>query len=243
MPLLLGWRRNVWRKSSAANKSAQADYLWLSMSRLRITEIFHSLQGESRSVGWPTVFVRLTGCPLRCGYCDTTYAFKGGDWLELDDVLQQVAQHKAHYVTVTGGEPLAQKGCLELLRSLCDQGYEVSLETSGAMDVADVDPRVVKVMDLKTPASGEMARNLYANIDHLNAHDQVKFVIADQQDYDWSCEQLQSYQLDQKCEVLFSPVQGELKPSDLADWIIRDHLPVRFQVQLHKYLWGDEPGR
>ena len=213
------------------------------MSSLRITEIFFSLQGESRSVGWPTVFVRLTGCPLRCGYCDTTYAFKGGESREIDDILENVAAYGARHVTVTGGEPLAQKACLELLERLCDAGYEVSLETSGALDIADVDERVVVVMDLKTPSSGELERNLYSNIDHLKRDDQVKFVIADQADYAWSCEQLQKWSLDQRCEVLFSPVQGELVPSQLADWIVRDRLPVRFQLQLHKILWGNEPGR
>jgi len=212
-------------------------------ARLRISEIFHSLQGESRSVGWPTVFVRLTGCPLRCGYCDTTYAFKGGTTLELDDILHQVAAFGAHYVTVTGGEPLAQKDCLSLLSALCDTGYEVSLETSGALDVSEVDPRVSKVMDLKTPSSGELERNLYANIRHLLAHDQVKFVIGDEQDYAWSREQLAHYQLAERCEVLFSPVADALAPATLAEWILRDRLPVRFQVQLHKILWGNEAGR
>ena len=213
------------------------------MSELRITEIFLSLQGESRSVGWPTVFVRLTGCPLRCGYCDTTYAFKGGESMSIDSILAQVAQHGVRHVTVTGGEPLAQKQCLPLLERLCDEGYAVSLETSGAIDLAGVDPRVVRVMDLKTPSSGEMERNLYDNIQYLSAQDQVKFVIGDEADYAWSCEQLDRFQLADRCEVLFSPVQGKLSPATLADWIVRDRLPVRFQVQLHKLLWGDEPGR
>ena len=212
-------------------------------TRLRITEIFHSLQGEARSVGWPTVFVRLTGCPLRCVYCDTSYAFKGGETLEIGEILEQVAAYGAHHVTVTGGEPLVQKGSLELLTRLCDQGYEVSLETSGALDVGEVDPRVIKVMDLKTPSSGECERNRYANIEHLLAHDQVKFVIADDADYRWSCEQLEHYALAERCEVLFSPVAGSLPPVRLAEWILRDHLPVRFQIQLHKYLWGEEAGR
>jgi len=213
------------------------------MSELRITEIFLSLQGESRSVGWPTVFVRLTGCPLRCGYCDTTYAFKGGESMSIDSILAQVAQHGVRHVTVTGGEPLAQKQCLPLLERLCDEGYAVSLETSGAIDLAGVDPRVVKVMDLKTPSSGEMDRNLYANIQYLSPRDQVKFVIGDEADYAWSCEQLDRFHLAEQCEVLFSPVQGKLPATNLADWIVRDRLPVRFQVQLHKLLWGDEPGR
>ena len=213
------------------------------MSRLRITEIFHSLQGESASVGWRTVFVRLTGCPLRCGYCDTTYAFKGGEWWDIDAILEQVAGFDARYVTVTGGEPLAQPQCLTLLRALCDAGYRVSLETSGALDVSAVDPRVVKVMDLKTPASGECGRNLYTNIDHLHPQDQVKFVIADEADYLWSRDVLRSRNLNARCEVLFSPVAGQLAPALLADWILRDRLDVRFQLQLHKLLWGGEPGR
>ncbi|MCW8905827.1 MAG: 7-carboxy-7-deazaguanine synthase QueE [Sedimenticola sp.] len=213
------------------------------MTRLRITEIFHSLQGESDSVGLPTTFVRLTGCPLRCGYCDTAYAFKGGEWMDLPQIMQRVAGFGARYVTVTGGEPLAQEGCHELLGALCDAGYRVSLETSGALDIAPVDPRVVNVMDLKTPASGEMERNLYENIDHLKPRDQVKFVICDEGDYHWSRDQLEKWQLAERCQVLFSPVAGQLEPSQLADWILRDRLPVRFQIQLHKYLWGDVSGR
>ncbi len=213
------------------------------MSRLRITEIFHSLQGESASVGWRTVFVRLTGCPLRCGYCDTTYAFKGGEWREIDQILSEVASYGARHVTVTGGEPLAQTECTTLLGALCDAGYSVSLETSGAIDISVVDPRVIRVMDLKTPGSGEVERNLYDNIQHLNAGDQVKFVIADRTDYDWSREQLARWDLTSRCEVLFSPVADVLAPAQLADWILRDRLDVRFQLQLHKILWGNEPGR
>jgi 7-carboxy-7-deazaguanine synthase len=213
------------------------------VSRLRITEIFHSLQGESASVGWRTVFVRLTGCPLRCGYCDTAYAFKGGAWYEIDDILREVASYAARHVTVTGGEPLAQEACTTLLTSLCDAGYVVSLETSGAIDIAGVDPRVIKVMDLKTPGSGEVERNRYDNIPHLAAGDQVKFVIADQADYDWSREQLGRWGLAKRCEVLFSPVADVLAPAQLAEWILRDRLDVRFQLQLHKILWGNEPGR
>ncbi|ACL73306.1 7-carboxy-7-deazaguanine synthase QueE [Thioalkalivibrio sulfidiphilus] len=211
--------------------------------RLRITEIFLSLQGESRSVGWPTVFVRLTGCPLRCGYCDTEYAFTGGEWMSLEAVLAQVASHGVHHVTVTGGEPLAQRACLELLTRLCDAGYEVSLETSGALDVAAVDPRVVKVMDLKTPASGEAGRNRYENLGYLSLKDQVKFVICDRADYEWARQTVATHDLTARCEVLFSPSYGQLAPRDLADWIVADRLPVRFQLQLHKILWGEEQGR
>jgi 7-carboxy-7-deazaguanine synthase len=213
------------------------------MARLRLTEIFHSLQGEAAHVGWRTVFVRLTGCPLRCGYCDTAYAFKGGEWWDLDAILAEVDRHRVRYVTVTGGEPLAQPDCLDLLTALCDSDYEVSLETSGALDIADVDHRVTKVMDLKTPSSGECERNLYANVDHLLPDDQVKFVIGDEADYRWSCEQLAGFELPERCDVLFSPVAGQLAPADLADWILRDRLDVRFQLQLHKVLWGDTPGR
>ena len=211
--------------------------------QLRIFEIFYSLQGETRTVGLPTVFVRLTGCPLRCTYCDTEYAFSGGDWLGLDEIVKTVAAFKAKYVTVTGGEPLAQKHCNDLLVKLCDEGYEVSLETSGAMSMAEVDSRVVKVMDLKTPASGEVEKNHYENIDYLDDKDQLKFVICDQLDYEWACSMLEKYKLAKRCEILFSACHGELKERDLADWILRDNLPVRMQVQLHKYLWGDEPGR
>jgi 7-carboxy-7-deazaguanine synthase len=211
--------------------------------RLRITEIFHSLQGESATIGWPTVFVRLTGCPLRCGYCDTAYAFQGGSWLGLDEILARVGRYRTRYVTVTGGEPLAQKNCLALLTRLCDAGYHVSLETSGALDVAGVDPRVVKVVDLKTPGSGEAGRNRYDNLARLLPHDQVKFVICDRADYDWSVTMLHEYAIDRRCEVVFSPSHGQQDATELAEWILADELPVRMQVQLHKYLWGDEPGR
>lgn len=213
------------------------------MSRLRITEIFFSLQGETRTVGLPTVFVRLTGCPLRCSYCDTSYAFQGGNWFEIEDILQQVASYNAHYVTVTGGEPLAQKPCIELLSRLCDEGYEVSLETSGALDISTVDPRVIKVVDVKTPGSNEAEKNLYENFSHLLPHDQVKFVICNRNDYEWAKKILAGYQLTENCEVLFSPSYQEQKAGELADWIIEDQLPVRMQIQLHKYLWGDVPGR
>lgn len=210
---------------------------------LRITEIFYSLQGESHTVGWPTVFVRLTGCPLRCGYCDTSYAFQGGEWMLLDEVLAQVAGYRTRYVTVTGGEPLAQKTCIPFLVKLCDAGYEVSLETSGALDIAEVDSRVCKVVDIKTPGSGEDRKNRWQNLECLTAQDQIKFVICDRADYDWAKAILTQHQLDARCEVLFSPVFGRLEARTLADWILQDQLPVRFQLQLHKILWGDEPGR
>lgn len=210
---------------------------------LRITEIFLSLQGESSTVGLPTVFVRLTGCPLRCVYCDTTYAFKGGENRNIDDIVDEVLSFGVQHVTVTGGEPLAQKRCINLLRVLCDKGLSVSLETSGAIDVSDVDPRVMKVMDLKTPSSGELTRNLMSNLEYLNAQDEVKFVIGDEADYDWSVEQLKTHAIDERCKVLFSPVQGQFSPTELADRIVADRLPIRFQFQLHKLLWGDKPGK
>ena len=211
--------------------------------RLRITEIFYSLQGEARTVGFPTVFVRLTGCPLRCGYCDTTYAFHGGEWLTFDAILSRVAEYTPRYVTVTGGEPLAQAGCRALLARLARQGYEVSLETSGALDIADIHPRVSVVMDLKTPGSGECERNRYENIPRLRRHDQVKFVIADRADYDWSVNQVRTHGLLDRCEVLYSPVHGALDPTTLAEWMLQDRLPARLQVQLHKLLWHGAPGR
>lgn len=224
-------------------REANAGELGDQPDKLRISEIFFSLQGESRSVGYPTVFVRLTGCPLRCGYCDTEYAFQGGQWITLDAVEADVAQYVARYVTVTGGEPLAQKNCLPLLERLCDAGYEVSLETSGALDVAMVDPRVVKVMDLKTPGSGEEAKNRWQNLVHLKWRDQIKFVLCDRTDYEWACSVIAQHALADRCELLFSPSFGQLKPQTLADWILADRLPVRFQLQLHKLLWGEEPGR
>ncbi|WP_240342317.1 7-carboxy-7-deazaguanine synthase QueE [Methylococcus sp. EFPC2] len=213
------------------------------MQLLRITEIFHSLQGESRSAGWPTVFVRLTGCPLRCVYCDTEYAFSGGAKMSIAEILDRVRSHGAHYVCVTGGEPLAQKACPELLRALADEGYEVSLETSGAFDVSEVDPRVVKVVDLKTPSSGEVERNRYENLALLGPKDQIKFVILNDEDYRWAIDKLQQYDLPARCEVLFSPAVGYQDPTELAEKVLRDRLPVRFQIQLHKILWGNQVGR
>jgi 7-carboxy-7-deazaguanine synthase len=213
------------------------------MDDLRVTEIFYSLQGESRTVGWPTVFVRLTGCPLRCVYCDTSYAFSGGERQSLEQILDTVAGYAPRFVCVTGGEPLAQKGCQTLLIQLADAGYEVSLETSGAMDVSGIDPRISKVMDLKTPSSEEARRNLYGNLAFLTANDQIKFVIMDDADYQWSVEQLRQHRLAERCEVLFSPAVGYQDATELADKILNDRLPVRFQMQLHKLLWGDAHGR
>ncbi|MDR3477897.1 MAG: 7-carboxy-7-deazaguanine synthase QueE [Gammaproteobacteria bacterium] len=201
------------------------------MSQLHITEIFFSLQGETRTVGLPTVFVRLAGCPLHCLCCDSAYAFLGGDWVEIDDILKEVASYGAHYVTLTGGEPLAQEACLSLLERLCNAGYEVSLETSGALDVSGVDNRVVKVVDIKTPGSGEMDRTLFANLDHLFPHDQIKFVIGGREDYDWAKIILEKYKLTERCQVLFSPGSDEQSTRKLADWIIEDRLKVRLQIE------------
>jgi 7-carboxy-7-deazaguanine synthase len=211
--------------------------------RLRINEIFHSLQGEADSVGFRTVFVRLTGCPLRCRYCDTEYAFHAGDWHEVDSIVESVRAFEAAHVCVTGGEPLAQPNCLVLLERLCDAGFKVSLETSGAMSIGRVDPRVARVVDVKTPGSGEAARNLVENFPLLTPHDQVKFVICSRQDYDWSKAYLQEHSLSERCQVLFSPSYTEVPAATLADWILADRLPVRFQLQLHKVLWGDVPGK
>jgi 7-carboxy-7-deazaguanine synthase len=210
--------------------------------RLRVSEIFHSIQGEADAVGWPTVFVRLTGCPLRCVWCDTEYSFQGGQWQDIDDLVAQVAAFDTRHVCVTGGEPLAQKRCLVFLERLCDAGHEVSLETSGALDVSVVDARVHKVMDLKAPGSGEVARNLWSNLDHLNAHDQVKIVIADRADYEWARDVVREHAIPERCMVLFSPVYGKLHPRQLAEWILEDRLPVRLQVQMHKQLWGEASG-
>jgi 7-carboxy-7-deazaguanine synthase len=211
--------------------------------RVRITEIFRSLQGEGATAGAPTVFVRLTGCPLRCVYCDTAYAFHGGESRSVDDVIATVAGLGSHHVCVTGGEPLAQPGCLSVLTRLCDAGHEVSLETSGALDIAAVDPRVSRVLDLKTPGSGECERNLWENIGQLTAHDQIKFVLCDRNDFDWAVDQIHQRRLDGICPIWFSPVWESLNPRDLADWIVAEQPPVRLQLQLHKIIWGDEPGR
>lgn len=211
---------------------------------LRITEVFYSLQGETRTAGLPTVFVRLTGCPLRCQYCDSAYAFTGGTIRTLDSIMEQVAGFKPRYVCVTGGEPLAQPNAIPLIKQLCDAGYEVSVETSGALDISKVDTRASRVVDLKTPASEESHRNRYENIELLTPNDQVKFVICSRDDYDWAVSKLIQYGLDRRVsDVLFSPSKGQISGTELADWIVADNLPVRFQLQLHKLLWNDEPGR
>jgi len=223
--------------------AVQSESTPASAVRLKLTELFLSIQGEADAVGWPTVFVRLTGCPLRCGYCDTAYAFSGGDWVTLGEVLERVAAFGVQRVCVTGGEPLAQKAALPLLTALCDAGYGVSLETSGAIDVSQVDTRVVKVMDLKTPASGEMHRNRLENLPLILESDQIKFVICDRADYEWSRAMVRDHSLDARCSVLFSPGHETLPPHQLADWLLEDRLPVRLQVQLQKYLWGNARGK
>jgi len=210
---------------------------------LKITEVFHSLQGEARQAGLPTVFVRLTGCPLRCTYCDSEYAFFGGEWKHFDELLEIIASFGTPHVCVTGGEPLAQKRCAEFLVKLCDAGYSVSLETSGAVDIALADQRVSRVMDLKTPDSGEESKNLWSNIEALTPHDQVKFVLCSREDYDWARRKLEEYSLSDRCEVLFSPSWGQVDAAQLAEWVLKDRLPVRFQLQLHKILWGDVAGK
>ena len=210
---------------------------------LKINEIFFSIQGETSRVGLPTIFIRLTGCPLRCVYCDTEYAFHEGNMITLDDIMKNISEYETKHVTVTGGEPLAQENCRPLLILLCDAGYDVSLETSGAQDISNIDSRVARIVDLKTPASGEADKNLYDNLQYLTTHDQVKFVICDREDYQWSKEKLVTYKLNEQCEVLFSGSHGELQSSQLAGWILQDQLPVRLQIQLHKYLWGDVPGK
>jgi len=211
-------------------------------ARLKITEIFYSLQGEARNVGLPTVFVRLTGCPLRCSYCDTAYAFSGGEWMDIAAIIENIKQYKTSHITVTGGEPMAQKDCVELLKQLCDLNYDVSLETSGAILLDAVDERVIKILDVKTPASNEDSKNRFENFALLNSQDQLKFVICDENDYLWSKQIIGQYQPENRCEILFSPSADQLDARTLADWILRDQLNVRFQIQLHKYLWGDRPG-
>mgnify|MGYP001940380503 FL=1 len=220
-----------------------SDIVQSPLPRLKITEIFTSLQGEANTAGWPTVFVRLTGCPLRCQYCDTAYAFHGGIWWDIDDIVAEVLAQGVRHVCVTGGEPLAQKRCLVLLQKLCDAGMDVSLETSGALDVSAVDPRVSRVVDIKTPGSAEVARNRWENLPLLTARDQIKFVICSREDYDWAKALLAEHELVKRCTVFFSPSKGEITARQLADWIVEDRLPVRFQMQLHKILWNDEPGR
>ncbi len=210
---------------------------------IRLTEVFYSLQGEANTVGLPTVFIRLTGCPLRCVYCDTAYAFTGGYVIDLEELCTQVQQYPTKYITITGGEPLAQPACLTLSKKLLDAGYYVAVETSGALDISKLDPRAIKVMDLKTPSSGEQQQNLYTNLDYLTAQDQIKFVLATEADYQWAVSQMLEYDLTQKCQVLFSPVQGQMSPKLLADKILQDQLQVRFQIQLHKYLWDDAQGK
>ena len=209
---------------------------------LKITEIFFSLQGEARDAGKPTVFIRLTGCPLRCVYCDSEYAFHGGEWVHIDQIMEQAASYNTKYVCVTGGEPLAQKRCHELLRKLCEAGYKVSLETSGAMDVSRVDKRVSRVLDIKTPDSGELERNLWANLDELTSNDQVKFVICSRRDYDWAVAEIRSRGLEENTEILFSPAWEQQDATELSAWVLEDQVAVRVQLQLHKILWGDVPG-
>ncbi|MDH3915918.1 MAG: 7-carboxy-7-deazaguanine synthase QueE [Chromatiales bacterium] len=211
--------------------------------RLKITEIFLSIQGEATTSGWPTVFIRLTGCPLRCRYCDTAYAFHGGEWMALEAILERVAASGVRHVCVTGGEPLSQRNCTELMSRLCDTGFEVSIETSGALDVAGIDERVQKVMDLKTPGSGESDRNLMSNLGYLSSRDVLKFVICDRYDYEWARALVRDENLNDVCQIFFSPSWGQVNGADLAEWIMEDKLPVRLQVQLHKVLWGDQPGR
>jgi 7-carboxy-7-deazaguanine synthase len=227
----------------SATLASRPDDIVATAPRVKLTEIFLSIQGEADSVGWPTVFVRLTGCPLRCQYCDTQYAFYGGEWFSLDVVEQKVKEFGVRHVCVTGGEPLAQKHCVELLERLCNAGFQVSLETSGALDVSQVDARVARVIDIKTPGSNEVARNRLDNLDALRATDQLKFVICSRTDFEWSCDFVRDRNLTQQCTVLFSPSATQIEARDLAQWILDERLPVRMQVQLHKVLWGDTPGR
>lgn len=210
--------------------------------KLRITEIFHSLQGESLTVGLPTVFVRLTGCPLRCSYCDTDYAFGGGEWMSYQEILDDIKQYNCDNVCITGGEPLAQKRVFDFFKLLCDEGFDVSTETGGAHDISELDQRVMTVMDLKTPDSNEMSRNLYTNLEHLKPTDQVKFVVCSRKDYEWCKMTMAEHAITDKCTVLFSPSYGQVEYSDLAEWILKDRLKVRMQVQLHKVIWGEKTG-
>ena len=226
-----------------AMNPATTDKKTIGLGTLKVNEIFFSIQGESTCTGLPTVFIRLTGCPLRCNYCDTAYAFYQGKNLSIKDILREIARYRTKFVTVTGGEPLAQKTCCDLLGQLCDEGYHVSLETGGSLDISGVDERVMRIVDIKTPGSGESSRNRHSNLALLTAHDQIKFVICDRQDYEWSRAMLHDMQLNERCEILFSPSHGQLDAAMLADWILEDQLPVRLQIQLHKYLWGDVPGR
>lgn len=211
-------------------------------TQLRITEIFHSLQGESVTVGLPTVFVRLTGCPLRCQYCDTAYAFSGGEVFSLDEIINKVAAYECKQICITGGEPLAQPACIDLMKRLCDEGYSVSIETSGARDISAVDKRVMIVMDLKTPDSQEVDKNLMTNLQYLKLSDQIKFVLCSREDYEWACDMIIKHRLNECAQLLFSPSWNQLNPTDLANWIIQDKLPVRFQLQIHKILWNDAQG-
>jgi 7-carboxy-7-deazaguanine synthase len=225
------------------SSSVQKDLADIKSKTLKINEIFFSLQGETTYIGLPTVFIRLTGCPLRCNYCDTTYAFHNGQYISISEILHSISGFRTRYVTVTGGEPLAQKACDDLLTLLCDEGYVVSLETSGAIDIGQVDDRVCKILDIKTPASGEVDKNHFENIQHITKNDQIKFVICDRADYEWAKNKLSEFQLNEHCVVLFSPSYNELDVTQLAEWILEDQLAVRLQIQLHKYLWGDVPGK
>ncbi len=212
------------------------------MTQLKIFEIFYSLQGESSRVGLPTIFIRLSGCPMRCHYCDTAYAFQGGSMMTIDEIMETIKKYDTRYATVTGGEPLAQKEVLSLLKVLADQNYEVSLETGGGLSIKEVDPRIKIILDIKTPESGEEKKNYWDNLNLIHSKDEIKFVLCSREDYDWAKKILNQYKLTEKCDVLFSPVYQKLKTTDLGNWILEDQLPVRMQIQLHKLLWGEKPG-